>query len=73
MASMVDDDRSEIEQDYWQTDEFNNMEIDNIQKKKISSTISSYSGKKNYLHCKCHYSETKSNANIFIGTSRISS
>ena len=33
MASMADDDRSEIEQYYSQTDVFNNMEIDEVHKK----------------------------------------
>jgi len=33
MASMADDDRSEIEQYHWQTDVFNNMDIDEVHKK----------------------------------------
>ena len=33
MASMDADDRAEIEQYHWQTDVFNNMDIDEIHKK----------------------------------------
>ena len=33
MASMDDDDRSKIEQYHWQTDVFNNIEIDEVHKK----------------------------------------
>ena len=33
MASMADDDRSEIEQYHWQTNVFNNIEIDEVHKK----------------------------------------
>ena len=39
-TSIADDDRSEIQQYHWQTDVFNNMDIDEVHKKIISSTIS---------------------------------
>ena len=32
-TSIADDDRSEIQQYYWQTDVFNNMDIDEVHKK----------------------------------------
>jgi hypothetical protein len=45
MASLADDDISEIEQYHWQTDVFNNMKIVEVHKKMISSTILVYSEK----------------------------
>ena len=65
-TSIADDDRSKIQQYHWQTDVFNNMDIDEVHKKIISSTISVHTEKK-YLYYKSHYSETETAANIFTG------
>jgi hypothetical protein len=40
MASMADDDRSENGQYHWQTDVFNNMEIDEVRKNDLFNYFS---------------------------------
>ena len=40
MASMDDDDRSKIEQYHWQTDVFNNMDIDEVHKNDLFNYFS---------------------------------
>ena len=65
-TSIADDDRSEIQQYHWQTDIFNNMDIDEVHKK-WSLQLFQSTLEKNYLYYKWHYSETKTVANIFIG------
>lgn len=47
MAIMANDDRSEIEQYYWQTDVFDNMDIDEVHN--TSSTISVHREKYIYI------------------------
>ena len=73
MASIPGDDISKNEHHHWQTDVFNNMEIDEVHRKKIMwPAISVYSEINNYLYYKCHYSETKTAPNILTGTARTS-
>ena len=53
MTSIANDDRSEIQQYHWQTDVFNNMDIDEV-KKMISSTTSVHTKKNICIAYKCN-------------------